>query len=227
MSFPRSSLETIPFSYASVSVGTPNDPLEKKLAAISRAGFKGIELGFPDLQSFASKHFGKEIKENEYESLCKAGQEVKALCEKYKLRIMMLQPFSNFEGWAKGSKEREDAFSRAKGWIKIMEAVGTDMLQVSTSLPSSSFPKLTKQVGSSDSPNITSSQDKLALDLAELADLLAPHNFRLAYENWCWATHATTWSDVWNIVQKADRPNIGLCLDTFRASPFLFPSNPS
>ena len=74
------------------------------------------------------------------------------------------------------------------------------------------------QVGSSDSPNISSSQDYLASDLAQLADLLAPHNFRLAYENWCWATHATTWKSVWEIVKKANRSNVGLCLDTFQTA---------
>ena len=47
----------------------------------------------------------------------------------------MLQPFSNFEGWPQGSKERGDAFSRAKGWIQIMQAVGTDMLQVRLPFP--------------------------------------------------------------------------------------------
>ena len=30
------------------------------------------------------------------------------------------------------------------------------------------------------------------------------------------ATHAPTWSTVWDIVKLADRPNIGLCLDTFQ-----------
>ena len=58
----------------------------------------------------------------------------------------------------------------------------------------------------------------LAADLAELADLLASHGFRLAYENWCWATHAPDWKDVWAIVKKANRPNIGLCLDTFQTA---------
>jgi hypothetical protein len=38
---------------------------------------------------------------------------------------MMLQPFANFEGWPKGSTEREDAFTRARGWIKIMKVLGT------------------------------------------------------------------------------------------------------
>jgi len=55
-------------------------------------------------------------------------------------------------------------------------------------------------------------------DLKELADLLAPHNFRLAYENWCWSTHAPDWKDVWDIVRQVDRPNIGLCLDTFQTA---------
>ena len=46
--------------------------------------------------------------------------------------------------------------------------------------------------------------------------MLAEHKFRLAYENWCWSTHAPDWSDIWDIVQKVDRPNIGLNLDTFQ-----------
>jgi sugar phosphate isomerase/epimerase len=135
MSISRSSLDSIPTSFATVSVGTPDDALEDKLKAISGAGFQAIELGFPNLVSFAAKHHKKEIKENDYDSLCSAGTEVKALCKKYNLDIMMLQPFSNFEGWPLGSKERDDAFSRAKGWIRIMQAVGTDMLQVRSRFP--------------------------------------------------------------------------------------------
>ncbi len=131
----------------------------------------------------------------------------------------MLQPFSNFEGWPEGSKKRDDAFARAKGWIEIMHVVGTDMLQVSLILI---FPHLfhliVLQVGSTDSPNINTSLTSLASDLRALADLLAPHSYRLAYENWCWATVAPTWSSVWEIVKLADRPNIGLCLDTFQTA---------
>lgn len=54
--------------------------------------------------------------------------------------------------------------------------------------------------------------------MAALADLLATKDFRIAYENWCWSTHAPDWKDVWNIVKLADRPNIGLCLDTFQSA---------
>lgn len=128
----RESLDDIPTSFATVSVGTPEDSLEEKLKAISAAGFQAVELGFPDLQSFASKHLKKEIKEDDYDSLCDAGTKVASLCKSNNLSIMMLQPFANFEGWEKGSPERKDAFDRAKGWIRIMQAIGTDMLQVSS-----------------------------------------------------------------------------------------------
>ena len=74
------------------------------------------------------------------------------------------------------------------------------------------------QVGSTDSPDINTSPDVLASDLRELADLLAEHDYRLAYENWCWSTHAPDWKDVWALVQEVDRPNVGLCLDTFQTA---------
>lgn len=126
----KDSLSQIPTCYATVSVGTPDHPLDKKLEAIAAAGFQGIELGFPDLLSFASKSLDKHVSPQDFDLLCKAGLEVKRMCKDLGLNIVMLQPFSNFEGWKPQSEERKDAFRRAKGWIKIMEAVGTDMLQV-------------------------------------------------------------------------------------------------
>ncbi|KAJ4171433.1 hypothetical protein NW754_013201 [Fusarium falciforme] len=161
-----------------------------------------MELGFPDLLSYARGTFDKDIKEDDYTSLCEAGKQIRSLFERHDLRIVLLQPFSNFEGWPKGSKEREAAFARARGWIDIMSAVGTDTLQV----------------GSSDSPDIMTSLPEIAADIAELADMLAERGFRLAYENWCWSTHAPTWNDVWNVVNAVDRPNVGLCLDTFQTA---------
>jgi sugar phosphate isomerase/epimerase len=120
------------------------------------------------------------------------------------LKVLILQPFANFEGWPEGSAEREDAFSRLHGWMRIMEAAGTDMLQV----------------GSSDTPaeKIGKDRSRFVADLRELADILATKGFRCAYENWCWSTHAPNWVDVWDICKQVDRPNFGLCLDTFQSA---------
>lgn len=58
----------------------------------------------------------------------------------------------------------------------------------------------------------------MAKDLAALADIMAPKGFRIAYENWCWATHASTWNAIWEIAKMTDCSNVGLCLDTFQSA---------
>ncbi|KAL2108144.1 hypothetical protein VUR80DRAFT_4188 [Thermomyces stellatus] len=192
----------VPLSLASCSIGLPKHTFHQKIEAITQAGFTGIEISLPDILSFATTYLGREVESTDYDALCEAASQIANLCEGHDLKIMLLQPFANFEGWPDGSEERRDAFDRARGWIRIMEALGADTLQV----------------GSSDSEGISSSVAQLAGDLGQLADMLAEKGFRLAYENWCWSTHAPSWKDVWTIVQEADRPNIGLCLDTFQTA---------
>ncbi|KAH6629813.1 xylose isomerase-like protein [Boeremia exigua] len=198
------SLSTIPISYATCSLGSPNSPppLLDRLDAISKAGFSAVELSFPDILSYGQTLLGHEVQPKNYGELEKVATEIKKECDKRSLGIMMLQPFANFEGWPQGSDERNDAFERLHGWIRIMQAAGTDMLQV----------------GSTDSQLEQLDQSRIVPDLQELADKLAQHGFRVAYENWCWSTHAPDWKHVWDIVQQVDRPNIGLCLDTFQTA---------
>ncbi|KAI1766728.1 xylose isomerase-like protein [Hypoxylon sp. FL1150] len=193
----------IPTCYATCSIGhKESHTLPLKFKAIADAGFDAVELSMPDILAYGKMLDGAEPDPKDYDALVAIGKAIWAQAQEHHLKILMLQPFANFEGWPKGSSERKDAFDRAEGWIRIMQAVGTDMLQV----------------GSSDAPGIASSFDDLAADLAELADLCAEKGLRIAYENWCWATRAPGWKDVWRIVEKADRPNLGLCLDTFQSA---------
>ena len=136
MSLSRSSFSSIPTCYATVSIGTPKHPLSEKLEAIAAAGFKGIELGFPDLLNFACSFHDREVGNEDFTSLIDAAEDVREMCEKSELKIVMLQPFANFEGWPADSKERENAFKRAKGWVQIMVALSCDMLQVDLSMSS-------------------------------------------------------------------------------------------
>ncbi|PSR76072.1 xylose isomerase-like protein, partial [Coniella lustricola] len=231
----------LPLSLASCSIGLPRHTLHQKLEAISRAGFQGIELSFPDIlahakelralgqlpadlvpssSSSSSSSPGKhnndhdhghddddddEISDSDWPVLVHTAADIRRLCTAHNLTVLVLQPFANYEGWTDPAA-RAAVRDRAKGWARIMTAAGTTMLQV----------------GATDTPahKITASRAQLAADLAELADLLQAENpaFCLAYENWCWATHAPGWKDVWDIVQLADRANIGLCLDTFQSA---------
>ena len=114
--------------------------LNSKLRAIAGAGFAAIELAFPDLLSYANQHLGKDVAEDAWDDLCATAQEVRKTCQELELEVLMLQPFAHLEGWEKGSPERGDAFRRAEGWIRIMEAVGTKMLQVGFPAPRRRLP---------------------------------------------------------------------------------------
>ncbi|KAJ5717675.1 hypothetical protein N7488_003321 [Penicillium malachiteum] len=200
----RQSLQQIPLSYASCSIGCgASDTLPRKLEAISKAGFLSIELSFPDILEYGSQLLGHIIDPADFSELIPVAGEIRKLCDANALTIMMLQPFANFEGWPKGSIDRDDAFARARGWISIMKVVGTDLLQV----------------GATDTPKeeISTSRETIVSDLRELGRLLAENDFRLAYENWCWSTHAPGWKEVWEIVRDVNLPNVGLCLDTFQS----------
>jgi sugar phosphate isomerase/epimerase len=125
------SLQKIPLSYASCSIGcSPTHTLPNRLESISAAGFIAIELSFPDILEYANQILGRQIAPNNFAELLPVADEIRRLCKANNLSIMMLQPFSNFEGWRKGAVEREEAFARAAGWMEIMNVVGTDLLQV-------------------------------------------------------------------------------------------------
>lgn len=198
------SLPSIPISYASCSLGAPSNPppLVDRLRAISSAAFTAIELSFPDILSYGAAVLGHEPDPNNYDELCNVAARIHDECAKHSLGIMMLQPFSNFEGWPEGSDGRRDAFDRARGWIRIMQACGCDMLQV----------------GSTDTPLEKLDKQRIVPDLRELADMLGEHGFKLAYENWCWSSHAPDWKHAWAIVKEVGRHNMGLCLDTFQTA---------
>lgn len=55
----------------------------------------------------------------------------------------------------------------------------------------------------------------VAEDLGELADILRSRGQRMSFEFMSWSTAAPTWGPAWEIVKKADRPNLGICIDVF------------
>ncbi|KAH7312514.1 xylose isomerase-like protein [Stachybotrys elegans] len=195
----------IPTSFATCSfVNASGEALPEKLKAIKNAGFDGIELAMPDLLEYGGVVTGGEVSPTDYQAIAQVAKKVRQMTDELGLTILMLQPFANFEGWTVGTfdKERRDAFDRVRGWMLVMESAGIEMLQI----------------GSSDAEGISVSVEALARDLCELCSMFEAKGFRIAYENWCWATRAPTWKDVWSIVKQVNRPQIGLCLDTFQTA---------
>jgi sugar phosphate isomerase/epimerase len=107
--------------------------LPEKLRAIHEAGFGAIELGMSDLLAYGKELYGEATDVYDLDKIVKIAEVVKSIAGSLGLKILSLKPFGKFEGWKPGlsNKERDDAFTRARGWLEVMEAAGTDMLQVS------------------------------------------------------------------------------------------------
>jgi sugar phosphate isomerase/epimerase len=86
----------------------------------------------PDILAYSEHLNGEMLNEDDFDGIASISTKIRDLVEDLGLRIVMLQPFSRFEGWSKSehSEERVAAFRRARGWIRVMESLGTDMLQV-------------------------------------------------------------------------------------------------
>jgi len=107
--------------------------LPEKMKAIRDAGFDAIELAMPDILAYKKELYGSEPNADDLNAIVEVAKAIKSLANDFNLKILMLKPFEKFEGWKKGrsDKEREDSFARARGWIRVMVAAETDMLQVS------------------------------------------------------------------------------------------------
>ena len=57
--------------------------------------------------------------------------------------------------------------------------------------------------------------DRAADDFRELGERAARRNLRVGYEALAWGRHINDHRDAWEIVRRADHPNVGLILDSF------------
>ncbi|HMS27538.1 MAG TPA: sugar phosphate isomerase/epimerase family protein [Burkholderiaceae bacterium] len=68
---------------------------------------------------------------------------------------------------------------------------------------------------SSTSTHATSDTDALVKDLRKLAMLAIPLNIKIAYEALSWGRSVNEFPQAWDLVNRADMPNLGLGFDSF------------
>jgi sugar phosphate isomerase/epimerase len=68
---------------------------------------------------------------------------------------------------------------------------------------------------SSTSAHATADLDAIAADLRKLAMLALPMGIRIAYEGLSWGRTINEYTTAWDVVCRADMPNLGACLDSF------------
>jgi 4-hydroxyphenylpyruvate dioxygenase len=72
-------------------------------------------------------------------------------------------------------------------------------------------------VCSSVSPQAIDDDSLAAQQLSVLAEGAQARGMRIAYEALAWGRHVSTWDRSWRIVDLADHPALGPCLDSFHA----------
>jgi len=150
------------------------------------------------LQAIAAAGFdGVEIFENDFLAFDGSPREVGRLVADAGLRITLFQPFRDFEGMPEPQRGR--AFDRAERKFDIMQELGAELMLVCSNV----------------SPAALGGIDRAADDFRELGERAARRGLRVGYEALAWGRHINDHRDAWEIVRRADHPNIGLILDSF------------
>ena len=150
------------------------------------------------LEAIAAAGFrAVEIFENDLIAFPGSPAEVRRICIDLGLHIITCQPFRDFEGMPDTRRSR--GFDRAERKFDLMEELGCDLLFVCSNV----------------SPESLGGIDRLAADFAELGERAARRNFRVGYEALAWGRHVHDYRDAWEIVRRANQPNVGTILDSF------------
>ena len=115
------------------------------------------------------------------------------------LRVTGFQVLRDFEGLS--GHLHDYKIDVAKSMLEMCHAVGAKVLLIC----------------SSTSTHATDDPEVLARDLRKLAMLALPLGIRIAYEGLSWGRHINEFTTAWDIVCRADAPNLGIGIDSFHA----------
>ncbi|MGW5466755.1 bifunctional sugar phosphate isomerase/epimerase/4-hydroxyphenylpyruvate dioxygenase family protein [Streptomyces chartreusis] len=140
---------------------------------------------------------GVEIFENDLLASPLGPEEVRARCADLGLSIDLYQPMRDIE--AVPAEEFARNLRRARHKFELMRRLGADTVLVCSSVHP-----------------LAVDDDALAADhLRQLADVAQEFGIRVAYEALAWGRHVNTYGHAWRIVEAADHPSLGTCLDSF------------
>ena len=152
------------------------------------------------LEAIARAGFdGVEIFENDFLAFDGSPRDVGRMVRDAGLEITLFQPFRDFEGMPEPHRAR--TFDRAERKFDVMQELGTDLVLVCSNV----------------SPVSLGGIDRAAADFHELGERAAKRGLRVGYEALAWGRHIFDHRDAWEIVRRADHPNIGLILDSFHS----------
>ena len=150
------------------------------------------------MQSCADAGFdGIEVFEPDLVAAPQSPEEIRALADRLGLTLDLFQPFRDAEGV--DSPTFAANLRRAEAKLSLMRRLGMDTMLVCSNVATATV-----------DDDATS-----AAQLRELGDLAAAYDVRLAYEALAWGRYVDDYRRAWRIVERADHPSVGVCLDSF------------
>ncbi|WP_217207866.1 bifunctional sugar phosphate isomerase/epimerase/4-hydroxyphenylpyruvate dioxygenase family protein [Streptomyces sp. AC550_RSS872] len=140
---------------------------------------------------------GVEIFENDLLASPLTPEEIRARCADLGLSIDLYQPMRDIE--AVPADEFTRNLRRARHKFELMRRLGADTVLVCSSVH----------------PLAVDDDALAAYHLRQLADIAQEFGIRVAYEALAWGRHVSTYDHAWRIVEAADHPALGTCLDSF------------
>ncbi|WP_432105495.1 bifunctional sugar phosphate isomerase/epimerase/4-hydroxyphenylpyruvate dioxygenase family protein [Streptomyces sp. bgisy091] len=140
---------------------------------------------------------GVEIFENDLIGSPLGPEEIRDLVADLGLTIDLYQPMRDIEAVPEDEFARN--LRRAEHKFRLMRRLGADTVLVCSSV----------------SPYAADDDALAAGQLRRLAELAQEHGIRVAYEALAWGRHVNTYEHAWRIVESADHPALGICLDSF------------
>ncbi|KAJ5908392.1 hypothetical protein N7495_001074 [Penicillium taxi] len=196
------------FGIATLSLGNWREHrLEPRLKAAAKAGFKVIDLFDECWAAYLEEHNvpGTNLWNATPENL-RIAHKLGKLVKSYGMRIACTQPCRNVEGILDAA-ERRASLGLVAQRFPFMRAFDTDLVFLCASVRTDS--------------GVTSDLKVVARDLAELGDMARAYAeadggpmLKIGYEGLSWAVR-NTWSASWEVVEFANRGNVGLVVDAF------------
>jgi 2-keto-myo-inositol isomerase len=113
------------------------------------------------------------------------------------LRVNAIQVMRDYEGLS--GPLHDYKIDTVKAMLKVCEAVDADRLLIC----------------SSTSSHASGDVEHIARDLRKVATLATPLGINVCFEALSWGRHVSDFALSWDIVNRADRENLGVCIDSF------------
>ena len=145
----------------------------------------------------AAGYDGIELFEQDFIAFDGSPKDFRKRVQDHGLEISMFQPLRDFEGLPEPLRAK--AFDRAEHKFDLMQALGAPLMGICSSVH----------------PAALGGIDRAAADFHELGERAAARGLSVGYEALSWGRYVNDHRDAWEIVRRANHPNIGLILDSF------------